>query len=204
MELLILGVSMGVVGGLVPSPLHMLALAQVALKRWDRAIGVLIAPPLVIDGALLLLTFFFYEYVPRNIAHVVAYAGGAYLIFYSLYALLCMRGKSREEMAESHGLTYGSVTAASLSELSAPGTWIYWMTIAGPILAEGKQRGYWHVVPFFAGGLVGYYGAALISLALLAWGASLHRHLRQNLLWIANFLLLAFGVGYVLHAYFMG
>ncbi len=204
MELLLLGASMGVVGGLIPSPLHMIALAQVALKRWNRAVAILVGPPLVIDGMLLLVTFFFYQYVPRNIAHIVAYAGGAYLVVYSLYALLCMRRKSHEEMAESQTLTYAGVTAASLSEVTSPGTWIYWMTIAGPILAEGKRRGYWHVVPFFAGGLFGYYGAALISLALLAWGASLHRHLRQNLLWIANFLLLAFGVTYLLRAYFKG
>lgn len=204
MELLLLGLSMGVVGGLIPSPLHMIALAQVALNRWNRAVGILVGPPLLIDGILLLVTFFFYQYVPRNIAHIVAYAGGAYLIMYSVYALLSMRGKSHEKMAESQGLTYASVTAASLSELTAPGAWIYWMTIAGPILAEGKQRGYWHVVPFFAGGLIGYYGAALVSLVLLAWGASLHKHLRQNLLWIANLLLLAFGVGYILHAYLAG
>ena len=204
MELLLLGASMGVVGGLIPSPLHMIALAQIALKRWNRAIGIMLGPPLLIDGILLLVTFFFYQYVPRDIAHIVAYAGGAYLMVYSIYALISMRGKSHEEVAGSHALTYGSVTAASLSEVTAPGTWIYWMTIAGPILAEGKRQGYWHVVPFFAGGLIGYYGAALISVVLLAWGASLHRHLRQNLLWIANFLLLAFGVTYLLRAYFKG
>ncbi|HUY12237.1 MAG TPA: hypothetical protein VMX16_01225 [Terriglobia bacterium] len=204
MELLLLGASMGVVGGLVPSPLHMIALAQIALKRWNRAIGIMLGPPLAIDGILLLVTFFFYQYVPRNIAHIVAYVGGAYLTVYSIYALLSMHGKSHKEVAESQALTYGSVTAASLSEVTSPGTWIYWMTIAGPILAEGKHQGYWHVVPFFAGGLIGYYGAALVSLVFLAWGASLHRHLRQNLLWIANFLLLAFGVTYLLRAYFKG
>jgi hypothetical protein len=195
---------MGIVGGLVPSPLHMIALMQVALKRWPRAIGILIGPPLVIDGILLLLTLFFYQYVPRNIAHIVAYGGGSYLVAYSIYALLALRGKSQEEIADSHALTYASAMAASFSEVTSPGTWIYWMTIAGPILAEGKQKGYWHVAPFFVGGLIGYYGAALISLALLAWGANLHRQVRQNLQWIANFFLLAFGITYLLHAYFKG
>jgi hypothetical protein len=32
--------------------------------------------------------------------------------------------------------------------------------IAGPVIAEGRLKGYWHVVPFFVGGLIGYYGAA--------------------------------------------
>ena len=45
MDLLILGAGMGVVGGMLPNPLQMIALTQVALGRWARAIFVLIVPP---------------------------------------------------------------------------------------------------------------------------------------------------------------
>ena len=191
---------MGIVGGLVPSPLHLIALTQVALGRWPRAISILLGPPLIIDGALLAATLFFYSYIPRDIAHYVAYVGGVTLLTLASYALLHMRGKSQEELASSAPLTLASVTAASLAELSAPGTWIYWMTIAGPILADGRVVGYWHVVPFFAGGLVGYYGAAVLSVWLLAWGASLHRHFRRYLFLVANILLLILGVSYLIRA----
>lgn len=34
MGLLLLGAGMGSVGGLIPSPLHMISLTQVALGRW--------------------------------------------------------------------------------------------------------------------------------------------------------------------------
>ena len=56
MDLFILGAGMGIVGGLIPSPLHMIALSQVALGRWGRAIYVLIGAPLAVDGCLLLVT----------------------------------------------------------------------------------------------------------------------------------------------------
>ena len=44
MDLLILGAGMGIVGGMFPNPLHMIALTQVALGRWGRAIFVLTGP----------------------------------------------------------------------------------------------------------------------------------------------------------------
>lgn len=202
MDLLLLGTGMGIVGGLIPSPLHLIALAQVALNRWMRALGILVGPPLVVDGALLVVTFFFYRYVPHSIAHDVAYVGGLVLVGFASYALVEMRRKSQAEMADSIVLTYASVSAATLAELTAPGTWIYWLTVAGPVLAEGRVRGFGHIVPFFAGGLVGYYGAAILSVRLMAWGASLHRQFKQRLFLVANLLLLVMGISYLLRAYF--
>lgn len=204
MKLLILGAGMGIVGGLVPSPLHLIALTQVALDRWRRAIEILILPPLAIDAALLVVTLFFFRYVPHNIAHYVAYAGGIILLWLGGFSLYQMRGKSKEELAGSEALTYAGVIGASLAELSSPGTWIYWLTLAGPILAQGKQMGYWHVAPFFIGGLVGYYGAAIFSVWLLSWGASLHRQFKSRLMLAANVLLLLLGVGYLVNAVYFG
>jgi ABC-type transporter Mla MlaB component len=179
----------------------LIALTQVALNRWPRAVFVLIGPPLTVDGALLVLTFYFYRLVPRTIAHDVAYVGGVALTGFAAYALAQMRRKTREQMASSSALTFASVAVATLAELSAPGTWIYWLTVAGPVLAEGRQIGYGHVVPFFAGGLVGYYGAAIFSVWLIAWGASLHRSFQRHLLLAANLLLLVLGISYLFRAY---
>lgn len=202
MKLLILGAGMGIVGGLVPSPLHLIALTQVGLGRWRRAIMILVGPPLLIDGALLVLMLFFFRYVPHHIAHDVAYAGGVILLLTGAYSLYEMRRKSRDQLEKSQALTYVSVIAASLTELTAPGTWIYWLTIAGPILAQGKVTGYWHVAPFFVGGLVGYYGAAIFSVWLLSWGASLNQYFKRRLMLVANLLLLALGAGYLINAFY--
>ena len=98
-------------------------------------------------------------------------------------------------------MTYASVSVALLAEVASPGTWIYWLTIAGPILAEGRKSGYGHVVPFFVGGLLGFYGAALFSLCLLAWGAGLHKRFKQHLFLVANILLLLMGISYLVRAY---
>jgi putative Mn2+ efflux pump MntP len=201
MDLLLLGLGMGIVGGLIPSPLHLIALTQVALNRWLRAVFVLLAPPLVVDGALLLLTFFFYQYVPQNVAHQMAYVGGGVLVAFGAYSLVETRRKSQEEMARSAMMSYASVSVAALAELGAPGTWIYWLTIAGPVIAEGRLKGYWPVVPFFVGGLIGYYGAAIFSTWLIAWGASLHKQLKKHLFLAANLLLVVLGISYLLRAY---
>ncbi|MGA2983018.1 MAG: hypothetical protein ABSG32_04355 [Terriglobia bacterium] len=202
MDLLILGAGMGIVGGLVPSPLHMIALSQVALGRWARALRVLVGAPLLVDGCLLLVTTLFYRLIPSGIAHYVAYVGGVALIGFASYALWEQRGKTQHEMADSPALSYASVSVALLAEVASPGTWVYWLTIAGPILAEGRQNGYAHAVPFFVGGLVGYYGAALFTLCLLSWAAGLHKRVKQHLFLAANILLLLMGISYLLRAYF--
>ncbi len=204
MDLLLIGFGMGIVGGLMPSPLHLIALGQVGLNRWGRALLILIGPPLAVDAGLLLLTLVFYRYVPHHIAHALGYLGGGLLLAFGGTSLVEMRHKSKEDMADSGVQTYASVLVATLAELAAPGTWVYWLTIAGPILAEGKVKGYWHVVPFFAGGLAGYYGAALLSVWLLAWGASLHRQFKRHLFLASNILLLVLGGSYLVRARFEG
>ena len=140
MELFILGAGMGIVGGLIPSPLHMIALSQVALGRWTRAICILIGAPLLVDGCLLLVTLLFYRLIPSGIAHYVAYVGGVALISFASYSLWQMRGKTPQEMMESRALTYASVSVALLAEVASPGTWVYWLTIAGPILPKAARR----------------------------------------------------------------
>ncbi len=201
MDLLLLGAGSGIVGGLIPSPLHLIALSQIALNRWLRAMLILVGLPLLSDGALLVVTFFSYQYIPPRIAHDVAYVGGFVLISFAIYALVEARKKSREEMAGSSKLTYASASVALLAELTAPGTWIYWLAVAGPIIGEGRMKGYWHIVPFFAGGLIGYYSAAIFSVWLMAWGASLHQKFNQRLFLIANLVLLVLGISYLLRAY---
>jgi|ERR1043166_9549798 hypothetical protein len=201
MDLFLLGAGMGIVGGLMPSPLHLISLTQVALHRWVRAVFILLVPPLAVDGILLLVTFLFFQYIPPAIAHYIAYAGGAILLGFATFTLLELRRKTRQQMAESAVLTYASVSVATLTELTAPGTWVYWLTIAGPIIDEGRNKGYWHIVPFFAGSLLGYYGAALLALWLMAWGASLHKEFKKRLVLIANVLLLIIGMSYLVRAY---
>jgi hypothetical protein len=201
MDLLLLGTGMGFVGGLMPSALHMIALAQVALNRWPRALLILVGLPVIIDGALLFVTFFFYHYLPLDIAHSVGYVGGVGLIAFGVYSLVEGRRKGQEEVARSATMSYASVSAALLGEFTAPGTWVFWLTIAGPILAEGKQKGYGHVTPFFAGSFTGYYGASILSVWAMAWGASLHQGLKRHLYLGANLLLLVLGFSYLWRAY---
>lgn len=140
MDLLLFGARMGVVGGLIPSPLHLIALSQVALNRWVRGILILLGPPLIVDGVLLLVTFLFYQSVPQSVARVAAYVGGVVLTAFGVYSLIEMRRRTKEELGQSSTLTYASVTVATMAQLAAPGTWIYWLTIAGPFWPKDASR----------------------------------------------------------------
>ena len=104
MDLLILGAGMGVVGGMLPNPLQMIALTQVALGRWGRAMFVLLVPPLVVDAAFLFVTLLFFRTIPLGIVHYVAYVGGLMLIVFAGHALWQLRRKTQEEMAKSAGI----------------------------------------------------------------------------------------------------
>jgi len=201
MDLFILGAGMGVVGGMLPNPLQMIALTQVAIGRWGRAIFVLIVPSLIVDATFLLVTLFFYRFIPLGIVHYVGYLGGLVLVGFASYSIFQMHRRTQEEMAKSAAFTFAGVCIAELAEVAAPGTWIYWLTIAGPILAEGRVHGFWHSAPFFVGGGVGFYCAAVFSTGLMAWGAGLHKRFKQHLFLAANILLLLMGISYLVRAY---
>jgi hypothetical protein len=202
MDLLLLGLGMGIVGGLIPSPLHFIALTQVSLSRRMRAALLIVVPPTLVDGLFLLITFFFYRLIPLSIAHYTAYAGGLALVAFGAISQWKAPASNPGGGARSWTLTYSSVSIATLVEVTAPGTWVYWLTVAGPIIAEGRLEGYWHVVPFFAGSLVGYYGAAFVSVWLMAWGAGWHKEFNRQLFRIANILLVGLGAWYFARAYF--
>jgi hypothetical protein len=201
MDLFILGAGMGIVGGLLPNPLQMIALTQAALGRWGRALFVVIVPPLIVDAAFLALTLLFFQLIPLGIVRYIAYAGGSLVTGFALYALWNLRRKTPEEAAGAAAYTLAGVSVATLAEVSAPGTWIYWATIAGPILAEGRIHGYLHVVPFFAGSWVGYNGAAVVSACFMIWIAGLHKSLKRYIFVVANVLLLLMGISYFVRAY---
>ncbi len=204
MQLFLLGFGMGAVGGLVPSPLHLIALTQMTLGRWLKAAWVLVAPPVAVDAVFLSVTYFFFQIIPPSIAHYTAYAGGVALMGFGVCLLWKRPRKSPEKSEHSWNLTYSSLTLATLVEVTAPGTWVYWLAIAGPIIAEGRLEGYWRIVPFFVGSLVGYYGAAFLSVWLMAWGAGAHKHFRRYLFVVANSLLIVLGAVYLVRAYFVG
>lgn len=204
MQLFLLGFGMGVVGGLVPTPLHLIALTQMTLRRWVRAAWVLVAPPTLVDAGFFLIAFFFYQLIPPGVAHYTSYAGGVALIGFGAYLLWENPRKGPEKKEYSWKLSYGSLTLATLVEASAPGTWVYWLAIAGPIIAEGRVEGYWHILPFFVGSLIGYYGASFLSVWLMAWGAGAHKRFRRILFFAANALLVVLGVLFIARAYFIG
>lgn len=201
MDLLLLGAGMGVVGGMFPNPLRLIALADVVAGRWLRALFTLLLPPLLVDGGFLLLTLFFVRFIPFAVIHYIAYLGGAVVIAFATHALWEMRRKKGEVGGKSQAYSLAGVAVATFAEVSAPGTWVYWLTVAAPILGEGRANGYWHVAPFFAGSMAGYYGASITSTCLMAWGASLHQAFKQRLVLFANVILLLFGISYIARAY---
>ena len=204
MQLFLLGLGRGAVGGLLPTPLRFIALTQLTLKHRLRAAWVLVGPPILIDAVFLPVTFFFYEFIPPAVAHYTAYAGGTALIGFGVYMFWDQSRNCKEKGPYSWKLTYGSMSLATLVEASAPATWVFWLTIAGPIIAEGRVEGYFRIVPFFAGSLIGYYGAAFLSVWLMAWGAGAHKRFRQLLFMAANSLLVVLGALYIVRAYFVG
>jgi hypothetical protein len=201
MDLFLLGAGMGVVGGMLPNPLQLMALTQLVAGRWARVLFTLLVPPLLVDCGFLLFSLFFFRLIPLGAVHYVSYAGGAVLIAFALHTLWELRGKSGEEVGKSEAYSLAGVAVATFAEVAAPGTWIYWLTVAGPILAEGRVHGYWHVVPFFAGGVTAYYAASFASTCLMAWGSGLHKAFKKRLVLVANILLLLIGVSYFVRAY---
>jgi len=149
MDLLLLGLGMGIVGGLL-SQSHAFDCPNASGGQpLDARHSDTYRALLVVDGILLIVTFFFYRYI-RERGSLHSLRRGVVLLVYAGYSLwrTDVRPRGNSQFVESH---LCQRVRRDACRGGVPGTWIFWLTIVGPIFAEGRLKGYWHIVPFFAG-----------------------------------------------------
>ena len=159
---LLQGLLLGATAAAQPGPFQAFLLSLIARQGWRRALPAALAP-LVSDGPILALVLFVLTRVPEWMLSALQIAGGLFLLLLAWGAWRALRrpaGVEAVAMVEGHVST--NVLKASLMNLLSPSPYIFWTTVAGPILLEGWRQGTALGLAF----LLGFYVALVGGLAL--------------------------------------
>ena len=186
------GIGYGFAAAVQPGPFQTYLISQALLKGWQRSLLSALAP-LISDGPIITLCLFVLSQVPPWLQRFLYIGGGIFVLYLAYGAFKTWRSFDPQVPTGETG-SRKSLLNAALTNLLAPGAYIFWTLVTGPILIRG-----WHENPFFGVSFIlGFYITMILSLCAIIIVFSTARQLgsRVNriLLGISAIALFCFGL----------
>ncbi len=163
------GLLLGGTAAAQPGPFQAYLLAQTLQNGWRRALWAAFAP-LISDGPIIFLTLLVLTQIPELFLVGLQAAGGFFLIYLAYKAFLALRAADFNRPPPP--ASRANIFEAALMNALSPGPYIFWGTIAGPILLSGWRQSAGHGMSF----LLGFYGALIGGfMAFVAFFAAARR-----------------------------
>ena len=164
LPLLLQGLVLGATAAAQPGPFQAFLLSLIARGGWKTALPAAFAP-LISDGPILVLVLLVLTRMPGWVLSMLQIGGGVFLLYLAWGAWRSFRhGSAIERGGELAiaGDVRTNILKAALMNFLSPSPYIFWATVAGPILVEA-----WRVRPAYgAGFLLGFYAALIGGLIL--------------------------------------
>lgn len=184
------GVTLGFSAAVSPGPFQAYLLAQATAHGWRRTLSAAFAP-LLSDGPIILIVLFILAQVPDSLLRALNIAGGLFL-FYLAYG--AFRTFLTYTGAGTDPSTSGSILRATMVNALAPGPWLFWSILAGPILVEAWEQSPAWGVAFLFGFYLLLVGGNIVFITLFAATRRLGPQVTRLLNGIAALGLLALGL----------
>jgi len=186
------GLVYGFAAAAQPGPLQTYIISQAIARGWRRALPTALAP-LISDGPIIAICLFILSQIPIWFERFLHLAGGLFILFLAYGAYKSWKSYDTNMPPEESGTTQ-SVFKAALTNLLAPGAYLFWSFVTGPVLLQG-----WRQTPIYVFGfLASFYGAMILSLCAIILVFSMARHLgskfNHTLLGISVIALFGFGL----------
>ena len=164
MDVIALGLILGLGAGLAPGPLMALVVAA-ALERGFAAGARVAAAPLLTDAPIIALSVLVLSRLPETVLAGLSLAGAAFVLVLAVEALRTGPPEAAPEGAAARDLRRGALVNAL-----SPHPWLCWITVGGPVLVDAADRSAALAVGF----LVAFYalliGTKVVLAALVAAG----------------------------------
>lgn len=148
------GLLLGGTAAAQPGPFQAYLLAQTLKNGWRRTIWAAFAP-LISDGPIVLLVLLILTQTPVWFLIFMRLAGGLFLLYLAWGAYKTWKTANFAQPSSTAGKQ--TILEAALMNALSPNPYIFWATIAGPILIEG-----WRQSPAVGGSFIlGFYGALI-------------------------------------------
>jgi threonine/homoserine/homoserine lactone efflux protein len=187
---LLQGLSLGLSAAASPGPFQAFILGKTVKNGWKQTLPAVLAP-LISDGPIITLMVLVLTRLPEGVLRLIQFAGGLFVLY---LAWKSFQAYFHFQPVDSPVETRQTLWQAVVTNFLAPGPYIFWSLLAGPVLVKGWQETPVHGVAF----LLGFYFAMLSGLVLLVVLFSAARQLGPRvsrlLLGISALALLGFGM----------
>jgi threonine/homoserine/homoserine lactone efflux protein len=155
------GIGYGFAAAAQPGPLQTYIISQALTRGWRRSLPAAFAP-LISDGPIITLCLLVLRQLPDAFQKVLYIAGGIFVLYLAYGAYRSWQTFDTNLFIPESGAGQ-SVLKAALVNLLAPGAYIFWSLVTGPILIAG-----WHETPVFGiSFLLGFYITFVLCLMLI-------------------------------------
>ena len=189
---LIQGIGYGFAAAAQPGPLQTYLISQSLTKGWQRSLINAFAP-LVSDGPIIMLCLLVLRQVPDSFKQVLYIVGGLFVLYLS-YGAYKLWGNFEAQLSIPESGAQQSLLKAALVNMLAPGAYIFWSLVTGPILVAG-----WRETPVFGiTFILGFYITFVLCLMLIIFifgtMQNLGQKVRRALIGVSAMALLGFGL----------
>jgi threonine/homoserine/homoserine lactone efflux protein len=188
------GLLLGAAAAAQPGPFQAFLLSLIARDGWRQALPAAFAP-LLSDGPILLIVFLALARLPEWLLAGLQIAGGFFLLYlaWGAWRALQRDPATQDDAPAAGGDVKTSVAKAALMNFLSPSPYIFWATVAGPILLEA-----WRQAPLFgAAFLMSFYvaliGGLILFVLVFAGAGNIHSRANRVLGALSAAGLLAFG-----------
>lgn len=186
------GIGYGFAAAVQPGPLQTYLISQALMKGWRKSLPSAFAP-LLSDGPIIALCLLVLSQVPPWLQRFLYLAGGLFVL-YLAYGTYKTWNSFDPHLPAPEMKPGQSLLNAAMTNLLAPGAYLFWTLVTGPILIRG-----WHEAPSNGIALLaGFYVTMILSLCgiIILFGVARQLGPRVNraLLGISAFALFCFGV----------
>jgi len=161
------GLVLGATAAAQPGPFQAYLLSQTLANGWRRTLPAAFAP-LISDGPIILLVLFFLTNAPVWLINALQIAGGLFLIYLAYGAYRSFRTAVTTTADDVESTPSRSLLKGALLNALSPNPYIFWATIAGPILVTAWREAPIQGVSFIAGFYTALIGGFMGFVALFS------------------------------------
>ncbi len=189
------GLILGGTAAAQPGPFQAFLLSLIARHGWRRTLPAAFAP-LISDGPVLALVLLVLTRLSPSLLAVIQLAGGLFLLYLAWGAWRAFRRVASMDVvaADEKAATWGNILKAALMNLLNPSPYIFWATVAGPILIEAWREAPATGVAFLLSFYVALIGGLMLFIVVFGGASKLDARVNRALAALSAVGLLAFGV----------
>ncbi len=191
---LLQGMLLGGSAAAQPGPFQAYLLSETLKNGWRRTVPAA-AAPLVSDGLIILTVLLILTQTPSWFLNALQLAGGLFLLYLAWQALHSLPSAETDAPTPPPpDTTHPGLGKAAIMNLLNPNPWIFWSTIAGPILIKAWREQPLEGLTFLVGFYAALCGGLLALIVLFGLTQKLDPRLGRGLGIVSAVALALFGI----------